>query len=313
MDLQQMQYFVGVADSESMIKAAEFMNVSQSTLSLSIKKLEKELRIDLFTRQGRSQKLTDAGRIFRDESSDILRRVESLRQRMTDLGKLSSNTISLAFEAVDFATEAMLLYEKLKPDSLVKQIRAERKDVKSLLLSRQADFCISLVDDSDEDIESRLVLQEPMLLVVSEKHHLAGRESVSIHELKSEVFIVVKEEFALRSLFEDYFKMAHISEKSILEVGDPETTGLSVQHNFGVTFIPESLQNLHLIREDNLTRVQAVRIREEFCRREVFVSYLKSVALTAACKDFLEFLTIFGHFISERKSFPSVDNFQMTT
>ena len=62
MDLLQMRYVTAIAGLGSMTKAAETLHVSQSALSLSCKRLEEELGVKLFVRDGRYLKLTEAGK-----------------------------------------------------------------------------------------------------------------------------------------------------------------------------------------------------------------------------------------------------------
>ena len=62
MDLLKLQYFLCVASSASMEEAAGMLNVSQSTLSMAVKKLEEELGVALFRRSGRRKELTAQGR-----------------------------------------------------------------------------------------------------------------------------------------------------------------------------------------------------------------------------------------------------------
>lgn len=62
MDIKQLYYFTAVAQAGSYSKAAESLAVSQPTLSVTVKKLEEELGVQLFYAFNREQHLTDEGR-----------------------------------------------------------------------------------------------------------------------------------------------------------------------------------------------------------------------------------------------------------
>src|SRR5574344_1921165 len=64
MELTQMKYFVKLAEELNFTEAARKLFITQSTLSLSIKRLEDECGTPLFDRIGKCTYLTEAGRVF---------------------------------------------------------------------------------------------------------------------------------------------------------------------------------------------------------------------------------------------------------
>lgn len=61
MDIRQLEYFVQAARMKSFTRAAESLYISQPTISKMIRNMEIELEADLFYREGKSVRLTDAG------------------------------------------------------------------------------------------------------------------------------------------------------------------------------------------------------------------------------------------------------------
>jgi len=76
MELRHLRYFVGAAEEENVCRAALKLHVSQPAVSCRIHDLEEELGFLLFTRTGKSVRLTEAGRVFLDEARAVLRRAE---------------------------------------------------------------------------------------------------------------------------------------------------------------------------------------------------------------------------------------------
>ena len=78
MSLQQLQYFVTVAQEQHVTRAAERLRISQPPLSRQIQALEDELGQPLFERSGRGIKLTEFGRYFAAKATAILDHVEDV-------------------------------------------------------------------------------------------------------------------------------------------------------------------------------------------------------------------------------------------
>jgi DNA-binding transcriptional LysR family regulator len=76
MELRHLRYFVAVAESENVSKAALQLHVSQPAVSRQVRDLEQELGFQLFVRSAKSLHLTEAGRIFLQESQAVLQRAE---------------------------------------------------------------------------------------------------------------------------------------------------------------------------------------------------------------------------------------------
>src|SRR5581483_4906998 len=79
MDIQQVRYFVAVADAGSFTRAAGLAFVTQPTLSSGIARLEAELGVRLFERQARGARLSAEGHRFLPRARAILREVEGAR------------------------------------------------------------------------------------------------------------------------------------------------------------------------------------------------------------------------------------------
>ncbi|UUZ90022.1 LysR family transcriptional regulator [Paenibacillus sp. P25] len=85
MEWQQLEYFQTVARMEHMTRASEYLSVSQSALSRSIARLESELGVPLFDRQGRSITLNRYGQLFLKRVQRILKEYEEGRLEIQDL------------------------------------------------------------------------------------------------------------------------------------------------------------------------------------------------------------------------------------
>ncbi|MGA8656563.1 MAG: LysR family transcriptional regulator [Chthoniobacterales bacterium] len=74
MELRHLRYFVRVAETENVSRAALKLHISQPALSRQIRDLEDEIGVSLLERTAKSVSLTEAGRLFLDEARAVLER-----------------------------------------------------------------------------------------------------------------------------------------------------------------------------------------------------------------------------------------------
>lgn len=79
MEIFELRYFLGVAKEENISRASERLHVSPASLSKAISRLESELSVSLFSREGRNIRLTDHGRLFQKRAAEIVQLEESAR------------------------------------------------------------------------------------------------------------------------------------------------------------------------------------------------------------------------------------------
>ena len=87
MNLTQLKYFRAVCLYQTVSAAANYLHISQPSLSNAIKELEEEFNVLLFHRQHRGMVLTPAGEILQRLSEELLKQAENLEKTMCDLGR----------------------------------------------------------------------------------------------------------------------------------------------------------------------------------------------------------------------------------
>ncbi|CCD90772.1 putative HTH-type transcriptional regulator cbbR (RuBisCO operon transcriptional regulator) [Bradyrhizobium sp. ORS 375] len=109
MTFEQMRIFLEAAHFGSFTHAAERLGLTQSAVSVSIKKLEEKLDVPLFDRSGRRLMLTDAGQVLLNEAERILRDVELTMRRVEGRRPLAQSAlVACTASAYDFWMPQML-------------------------------------------------------------------------------------------------------------------------------------------------------------------------------------------------------------
>lgn len=93
MELKELRWFLALAEEGNMTRAAEQLHVTQPTLSKQMKALEAELHQKLFVRQSAGVRLTEAGRLLREEASDVVALADRMEGRFVSLGSLAGGKL----------------------------------------------------------------------------------------------------------------------------------------------------------------------------------------------------------------------------
>ncbi len=96
MTFEQLSYFIAIVENETFFDAACEMNISQSSLSKQIMKLEKELDLMLFDRTTRSATLTQAGEFFYNESKQLIEHYKLTLENIENFKSLHENKLHIA-------------------------------------------------------------------------------------------------------------------------------------------------------------------------------------------------------------------------
>ncbi len=95
MTLKQLEYFLAIADTGSVTRAAQTLNISQPPLSLQLKALEEELGVQLFSREKKNLVITEAGQLLRERARAILDLVNDSVQDVQNLTTERRTTIHI--------------------------------------------------------------------------------------------------------------------------------------------------------------------------------------------------------------------------
>ena len=97
-----------------------------------------------------------------------------------------------------------------------------------------------------------------------------------------------------------------------IELNDPESFIFSVINNKGVALMPRSIRNYQILPECPIdaSKSIAIPIKEDFCKRTIYISYLKNHHLTQSQKIFLDFVRIYGEVTSISQTLPSINDYE---
>lgn len=194
MDISAIQYFMEIASGQTFWNVSENHNISQSSVSKSISRLEEELGIKLFNRDKRSVYLTPAGEIF----INFLRKIEpQFKEALIQMEQYSiRKKIYCGVQSLDFLNLNLRIqnsdFEKLYPDVSLSFLVERDPDLTFLeLIQEKIDFLIGhKFYDTLKYCDFIPIYLDVLYAILPKNHPLAIQESVDFMEIFNEHFLI---------------------------------------------------------------------------------------------------------------------------
>lgn len=258
MELAQVEAFVEAVRRGSITRAAEFLEVTQPTVSARLHGLERELGAQLLARGRRGVTLTPAGRRFLPRATTA---VEALRRGASDArggeprGALA---IGLASDlALYLAPAALARFARRHPDVEVSVRSGHSRFVADLIRSEEIELGIISQLVALPDLTARVLFSESVPIVVARGHRLARRGTVSMEQLAGAGLVLRGPGAFLRALATSFFAAAGTAPRILMELDNTEACKRVVLAGIGAGLLPEMA-----IRQE-LGRGELVALRVE--------------------------------------------------
>jgi LysR family transcriptional regulator, hydrogen peroxide-inducible genes activator len=192
--VRQLEYFLAVAELRHFGRAAQSCNISQPTLSHQLRALEDRLGTTLIDRASQNVELTPVGREIAERARRVLREIRDIRAVAARARKQLSGIVRLGITPT--------LGPYLLP-ALIGALNAEQSDLRFYiregipaeqtrdLASGRIDLMVGPGPVIGEDLEIVPLFDEPMSVVASRSHHLAGLAHIDRSDLKGERFLTL--------------------------------------------------------------------------------------------------------------------------
>jgi DNA-binding transcriptional LysR family regulator len=238
MELLQLAHFRVVARHEHMTRAAEELNVTQPSLSRTIARLEREVGVPLFARQGRGLRLTHYGAAFLRHVDRVFQELEDATAELRDMSGIERGHVSLAAGALHWLPPVLEPFLALHPDVQFHLVRRSLPELVEMVEEGEVDYCFLPDVPLGARGAWRHLRTAPIALMVPRSHRLARRTGVRLSELADEEIILGKPGDILRERMEDYFRQSGIRPRLASEVDEPAAVADFVAAGLGVAFIP---------------------------------------------------------------------------
>lgn len=254
MDLKQLRYFVAVAETGHITRAAARLGMQQPPLSQQIRSLEHTLGVPLFVRHPKGVTLTHAGEMLLADSRRLLDDASAVRARMHAVAKGHAGVLTVGFTssaAVHAFTPRVLRECRSTFPGIALQIREDHAAGLTAALATGALHCafLRVPVAQPPGVRFEPMLREPVLVALPVQHPLLERRSrsLTLQQLKNERFILVRQSGApglyaqLLALCEQQGFTPQVAH----EVQRMMTALNLVAAGDGITVVPASMRGAH--------------------------------------------------------------------
>lgn len=200
MNLRQLYYFKELAEQKQFSKAAKNLNISQPSLSNSLKSLEKELGCQLINRSSGQVFLTEYGQIFYKTAISSVSSLESAKNQIQQLKLAKDNTISIGSIPTAFSRFLIPTLQKYREEnkSTTKFIfqNSVTQNICEGIRSGKFSFGICAKIDNFPDLTFIPLYKEPLVVITNNKH-FHKKKSISLNELENFNIITYSDQLAI--------------------------------------------------------------------------------------------------------------------
>jgi DNA-binding transcriptional LysR family regulator len=278
-----LQGFYHVAKLHSFTRAAEALGIDESTISLRVAALERDMNVKLFERRGRrGVLLTEEGRYLLDIAGPIVTGLEGIKEKFDDyLHKEVSGRVVIACNGIVSKIFLPLIIQTCHrdyPNIVIDAVRKSTAEIPESLERNEVNFAFATIMHVPETISYIEYARSELCIITQCEHPLQTLSSVTLEDIVEFPFILANE-----SVFEVVRQTASLNGLEVQvtqRVATLDAVMRCVELGFGIAVIP-----LILTRDRSFsTDLSVIRAAHVFGSRSYGILYSRSQGLSRAAK-----------------------------
>ena len=249
MNLNQLKYFIAVAEQQSFTKAATQYYISQTAITQQVHALEVSLGTKLIARTTRPISLTPGGKIFFAEARSIIRHMDTAVWRTREASHGLMGTLRIGYmkgyEQSDLPKHLRNFHREY-PNILITCFRNDTDTLASGIINRDYDIIFTWDSTNihqESSLEVRSMGKFPLYVALYSSHPLARRESIAREELKGENLIFMSPSSTGDSFgdahYVELYQKAGFEPNILLRTNDYESILMMIAAEEAISIVPE--------------------------------------------------------------------------
>lgn len=256
MNIQQLQYFIAIVQNNNNLShAAEKLHISQSALSQSLNRFEKDEGVSLFNRHmGRLSSLTSVGERMYVQALNIIETHEKMLQELREYSSHYHGTIKIGVPPLILTvlfTKIMSLIMVINPNITFEIVEKGSFDLRKMLLLGELDLAIMITPHDLNPIvfdETEIKFDE-LSAFLSSSHPLAQKSELDWKDLKNENLAIFNDTFMIHHHLMKKFNSLRIRPKFALMSGSWDFLVEITRKTDFITILPSPIKS-HFFMND---------------------------------------------------------------
>ena len=244
--LRQLQIFDAVVQQQSFTRAADVLHLTQPAVSMQMRQLEEQIGVPLFDHVGKKIHPTDAGRELHRHTTLIGAKMRDLESAMEEFRGVHRGELDLtvASTANYFMPKLIAAFCACHARVQVRLQVSNQTHILETLSAANQDLAIMGQPPEDGELVARAFLDNPLMVIASPEHPLAGRRNIPLVELGHQPFITREPGSGTRNAAERHFSRLGVEFHSVMEMSSNEAIKQAVEAGLGLGIL--SLHTLEL-------------------------------------------------------------------
>jgi DNA-binding transcriptional LysR family regulator len=287
MDVRDLQIFLSVAKNLNYTRAAEEVNLSQPSVSVRMRELERHLGSKLFEQLGKKIALTEAGHLLVPYATRIIGAMSDARHAIDELQGLERGVLRIGASTTPgmyLIPRTLAHFKRSYPKIEVHLAVRDTRQIEDGVIRNKFDFGFVGGHLAGDEVDVLPWITDHLVLVVPPNHILARKKSVKIVDLHKERFILREPGSATRAAIVNHLQKADLAVETVMEMENPESVKKAVRSGLGIAFISKFAVETELKAKS----LVAVPVKGLDINRELKIVYRKDKHLSRASQAFIE-------------------------
>ncbi len=288
MDIREYTYILAIINYGSFSKAAKALYISQPSLSIYIKNLEKRLNITFF--EDRKLTLTQEGKVYIDYAKKIVQLNIDLQDQLNNMAKYKNSLVRIGITATRgsyILPKLFPLLQKEHPEIQIKITEDISEELENMVLGGELDFIMVNYPFKEHALKFIKLYDEEIVVAVSKDNPIIKkaipREDtrhlwIDIRDMKEEPFILLKRGQKMRQIADSVFQEAGYLPHIILETGNAVTAFHLSCTGIGSTILIDTFIN----SEENIALPAFLSIGTPRLNRELVLAFAPNRRISSA-------------------------------
>jgi len=258
--LRQIEYFISVADTGQISRSSSLCNVSQSSMTIALQKLEESVGVELLLRHAKGVRLSEAGERFlrhvQQASRSIEDAVSAAQEEPVEISGRVRVGMTDTISAYLLPSLITTLNQRFS-DLVIEVVERSREEIEEALVKGTLELGLLLVSNVTpaDDLAFEVVLRSPRRLWTAPDHPLQAAERVTLEDVAKERFLLLDMDGHIATV-NRYWRHYGLAPQVHMQSRSIEAVRSLVAVNHGVTILsdlvyrPWSLEGRRISRRD---------------------------------------------------------------